>query len=624
MARQYLRLRFGLIYGLASYRDPAQNSRMQFSPTRYLSLQTALVLYMVSALLWGAEEPPAYEVLILNSFDSKTSPYMQPAQIFRTEIQRRLSTHVSFHEVNLEANWGVSPERESLIENLVRDIYGNSKPDLVLAIGPPGVKFWLAHRDHMFTATPSVVAAGEGRFGRSDLRPGDASILTVLSFKDFVDSILSLMPETTHFLMIFGGSEYERALARFAEVQLEGLKGRVRFEYSNDMTLAVLQERLASLGDTSVVFYGMFNYDAADISLGFGEGIDLVTKASAVPVFGAMGDQLGKGIVGGRLIDLDRMGKRMAAVAEKILLDPSSEIQWERIDLTPPAYDWRELEAWGIDIDRLPANSEIRFKSPTFWDEYSGWILSALLILLVQSVLIGALLLERRNRLIAERARAKLSGGLITSHEDERRRIARELHDDLSQRLAGLAIDTATLPPFDQAEEHANSINRLQTKITGLSKDMHDMSYRLHPSTLDDLGITAALKSEIQHLESQTPARLIDWVDELEVQIPPDTALCVFRIAQESLHNAVKYAGADRIEVDLEQVNGNLTLTVSDNGCGFSMSEDRYKKGLGLFSMQERANLVGGILHISSQPERGTTITATLPTGPRKQDHEST
>ena len=149
-------------------------------------------------------------------------------------------------------------------------------------------------------------------------------------------------------------------------------------------------------------------------------------------------------------ISQQRGGALTAAAALRALSGQGSRRPAiQLVDYEAPVYDWRELKRWGIDPARLPAGSEIRFRPPSFWDEHRALIITAISIFVLQAALLMGLMWQRIRRRRAEGEAQTLSGRLITAHEDERRWLARELHDDITQRLAGLAIDAAKLPGGD-------------------------------------------------------------------------------------------------------------------------------------------------------------------------------
>jgi signal transduction histidine kinase len=338
-----------------------------------------------------------------------------------------------------------------------------------------------------------------------------------------------------------------------------------------------------------------------------------IRAASRVPVFGSFDDQLGLGIVGGRLIQIGRVGSELARAAEAMLRGALPPDPLKIIAMSEPIYDWRELQAWDIDVDRLPPGSAIRFQQPPPWKQYWGWFLLAALVVAAQALLVTALLLQRRRRRQAEQASANLASRLITAHEDEHRRIARELHDDLSQRLARLSIDASYLTSNPGSEAAVALLRNMQPELARLGKDIHDMSYRLHPSVVDDLGIAAALRTECERARRRTDAAIVENINEIRERVPHDTALGVYRIAQEALHNAIRHAAAETIEIALGCDGRTLTLAVQDDGKGFATGTDAAGRGIGLSSMRERARLAQGMLKISSRPGRGTSVIAEVP-----------
>ena len=570
---------------------------------------------MLAALPVLAQPDGAPLILILNSYDTGTAPYARVREVFTEELERRYALPVAFRQYDLDQRNDNDQSQDQLKARLLRVSYRDSPPDLVVAIGPPAISFWMANRDSVSMESPLLAVAAEFTVDADKLRPGDGAVVTRFSFADTVEDILGLLPETSRLIMVFGASELERRLAGLAKIELQPYSGRIGVEYTNDLALGTLQRRLAGLPEGSAVFYGLFNSDVNGLYLEDYSGLALVRAASSAPVFGPFDDLLGRGIVGGRLIQLDKIGREMASTAEDMLRKNSREQRWKVVGLSQPDYAWPELQAWGIGADRLPPGSTLRFRPPTLWERYTGWIVLAAFVFVAQSLLVGALLLEYRRRQRAERASVNLSRRLITAHEDERRLIARELHDDLSQRLARVAID-ASYVASNRGSDAANEVlENLHPDLVRISKDVHDMSYRLHPSLVDDLGVAAALRAECERLRHRTGAVIRENISEVQKQIPRDTALCVYRIAQEALTNAIKHAGADAIEISLENDSGALRLNVRDDGVGFDIADGVPGSGLGLSSMHERAQLVGGSLSIRSQPGKGTTVSASVPCG---------
>jgi signal transduction histidine kinase len=307
------------------------------------------------------------------------------------------------------------------------------------------------------------------------------------------------------------------------------------------------------------------------------------------------------------------MGLEAAASGIAILNGEPVRDAWKVFELSTPTYDFRELERWGIDFERLPAGSEIRYSPPSLWDQYAVWIILATTVVAVQGLLIISLLAQRRRRYAAELIQAKLSGQLINAYEDERRVIARELHDDLSQRLARLAIDAGTIRHDQNSATLDDELKNLRENLATVSEDVHDMSYRLHPSLVEDLGISTALRTECQRVRKYADVPVKEHIGETHGRIPNNAALCAFRVAQEALNNAVRHARADSIEIVFEKQGQVLKLEVSDDGRGFDKAQVAAGTSIGLSSMRERVRLLDGTFSIRSTPGAGTTVSAVIP-----------
>jgi PAS domain S-box-containing protein len=215
----------------------------------------------------------------------------------------------------------------------------------------------------------------------------------------------------------------------------------------------------------------------------------------------------------------------------------------------------------------------------------------------------------------AEQALATVSGRLIQAQEEERRRIARELHDDISQRLALLSVELqglANVRPKSSAELRDRT-DQLLKRISDMASDIHALSHRLHSSKLDYVGAVAAMAGFCNEITAQT-GLLIDFEHaDAPKFLPQDISLCLFRVLQEGLRNAVKYSGTRNFNVQLRGVPGAILLLMRDSGAGFDPEAAMKNGGLGLISMRERVSLVKGTISITSKPMAGTEIRIQIP-----------
>jgi len=226
-----------------------------------------------------------------------------------------------------------------------------------------------------------------------------------------------------------------------------------------------------------------------------------------------------------------------------------------------------------------------------------------------------SLTLEAAERKRTEEALRDLTGRLIGAQEEERRRLARELHDDLTQRLAVVAIEAGKVEQQLQggAEPVLEGLRRMKQEMIELSAVVHGISRQLHPSILDDLGLVNAIEAECVNFSQREGIQVKFTSKNVPATLPRDLALCLYRIAQESLRNIAKHAKTDKAVVTLAGTDGGILLSVRDYGMGFDPARVRGNGGLGLISMAERVRLIQGDLSVESRPGQGTRIEVRVP-----------
>ncbi len=286
-----------------------------------------------------------------------------------------------------------------------------------------------------------------------------------------------------------------------------------------------------------------------------------------------------------------------------------------------PVFDWTVMKRWGIREDKVPPGSTIINREHTAWELYKLQIIGGVALILAETALVLLLLrlrsIHRRSEQQArqsEQAIRDLSGRLITAQEEERSRIARELHDDINQQLALLAIDLQRIEgslPGDAHAAHA-LLHELWKKTNGVSADIQRISHQLHSAKLEHLGLISALRGLCDEFSRQQKIGIEFHAADVPSHLDRRVALSLFRIAQECLRNTGKHSQAKNVRVELAGKNSSVMLRVSDDGMGFDL-ERLGRAGLGMVSMQERIRLVGGKLSVTSARSSGTHVEATVP-----------
>jgi signal transduction histidine kinase len=209
-----------------------------------------------------------------------------------------------------------------------------------------------------------------------------------------------------------------------------------------------------------------------------------------------------------------------------------------------------------------------------------------------------------------EQALSDMSRKLIESQEQERARIGRELHDDINQRLAMLALELDQLQ--GNPTEVQSRVQRLREQTMELSSDVQALSHELHSSKLEYLGVVAGIRSWCREFAARQRME-VDFKNDVSSTLSFEVGLCLFRVLQEALHNSVKHSGVKRNEVQLAEHSNEVHLTASDLGVGFDIEAVKQHGGLGLTSMQERVRLVNGTIEMQSKPMGGTTVRVRVP-----------
>jgi PAS domain S-box-containing protein len=295
--------------------------------------------------------------------------------------------------------------------------------------------------------------------------------------------------------------------------------------------------------------------------------------------------------------------------ADYSLLDSSQVLGRSHYELFPDIPDrWKEVHRRALEGETVRADEDR-------WDREGGttwarWEVRPWLNLdgLPGGILIFAEDITRRKQM--EEALSDMSRKLLESQEQERARIGRELHDDIGQRLAMLAMELDQLQ--GNPSDVRNRVQRLREQTMQISSDVQALSHELHSSKLEYLGVVRGIKSWCKEFAARHRME-IDFRDDVSSLLPFEVGLCLFRVLQEALHNSVKHSGVKRIEVQLAEHANEVHLTVSDLGTGFDIEAAKQHGGLGLTSMQERVRLVNGTIEIQSKPLGGTTVRVRVP-----------
>ncbi len=540
-------------------------------------------------------------------------------------------TRIDYFAEYLESSTLRPQEAGPDLQEYIARKYRGRRVDVVIAMTDAVLRFVLDHRDQLFPDVPIVYM---GLVVPDDIahaadRPV-TGVLVGVAYMETLKAAIALHPTTKRILIIAKTDSGVRQ--RALDYEFKGSPRQVALTYVNEPTVHRLLDVVRAVPRDSLILY-LWHQPAEYNNFVYPDTTaQLVAQAAPVPVYGTSDFYIGLGVVGG-VVRLTRdTGIRLGQIARQILDGARPrDIPIERARLVP-IFDSRQLRRWGIDESKLPKGSVVRFRTPTAWEYYRVHILSGAFIIAAQLLLIAGLLAQRARRRRAEetimanevslrtsyRRIRQLAGRLINAQEAARAGIARDLHDDVCQQLAFVAITIGTLKNSAGAIQDAKSqqaFGELEQRTQVLFDSIRRLSHDLHPASLRLLGLAPALKTHCTEVAKRHGVR-VDFKSEGDLtHLHPYISVCLFRITQESLRNGVAHGYARQFTVSLARSGDHVELIVSDDGCGFDLEATRREgQGLGIVSMEERAGALGGTVDVATAPGRGTTIRVRCPT----------
>jgi len=711
---------------------------------RKLYIRSLVPLVIVLSVSGFAADGPAAEpqraVLALYGSRPDLPSNVIVDEIIRSTLERELGPRLDFYAEFLDTARWPEGEAQVAVHEFIRRKYAQRKLSVIIAVARPAINFMRIYGDELFPGVP-IVAYGDSDVLRN-WEPGRpiTGSLAKIELSATVELILRLQPGTREILVISGASDSDRWRQSDARRQLDRLEKRVKLTYMDAGSVQDFVRTVAQVPDGTVIFFLTMYQDSAGNKLLSHEVLARIAKEARVPVYNQTATHVGLGIVGGVVFDPEILGRETAQLTLRLL-------RGERVQDLPiqesksifPMVDWRQLRRWKLDEKRLPAGTVVRFRDPSAWESYKGYMIGGVVLILAETLLIFGLVWQKarakraetqlresegRFRLVANTApvmiwtagtdrncsyvnktwldftgrplEAELGDGwvegvhpddsnrclqtyteafnrresfemhyrvrrrdgeyrwvlgygvprfnsdgtfagyigscvditerkhaeeslatigrrLIEAHEAERTWIGRELHDDINQRLALLAIELDRWSQHASTNELTEQVRHARARITEIAEDVQGLSHRLHSSKLDYLGLATAAKSLCRELSEKTKVEIVFEHAGIPHTLSKEVSLCLFRVLQEGLQNAVKHSGVRSFTVDLQGTEESIELTVADFGNGFAEQEACTGHGLGLISMRERLQLVHGELSVKSQPGAGTTIRARVP-----------
>lgn len=589
----------------------------------WLCLTVAACSLLGPAAAWASDRQK--QVLALYSTRRDAQISIVGDRELPTILEEGLRQGLDYYSEYIDLARFPDPGYQATILDFLRLKYRGQRFDLVIAIQNTAIEFVDKHRRELFPDAPVVFLGTDPVIRRPENSTG---VIAELNLRGTLDLAAKLHPDLRQVFFVSGAGGPDKAYERRARAQFSSFEPRLAATYLSGLTTKELEARLSTLPAHSIVYFLLVYQDGAGANFHPLEYVDRVVAVANRPTYSWVDSTMEHGIVGGSLLSQEAQMEAVGTLALRVLRgEQADDIPTSTPDLHVDQVDWRQLQRWHINEARVPPGTLVRFRAPSVWQRYKVYIVGAMTLLLTQTALIAGLLIQAaRRRQAEEQARESqvelrtsyerirdLGGRLLSAQDAERSRIARELHDDISQQVAVLAIDLELLRGLGEARP--NEADRLGRgaldRVESIARSVHDLSHRLHPAKLKLIGLVPALEG-LQRELSQPDLAIRFRHDNVPPALPHELTLCLFRIAQEAVGNAVKHSAARKVLVGLRGDQDELALTITDDGKGFD-SSTVWGRGLGLISMRERLDAIGGTLKIRSKPGEGTHLEATVP-----------
>ena len=615
-----------------------QRAGVGFVRVPILAFVTLLAISFQSSM---AAEPR--RVLLIHAFGHAYSPWSDMAGSFRAELAKKSREPIDIYEVSLDTARVLDPQDEGPFIEYIRTLLSGRKLDLIVPIGAPAAFFVQRHRSQLFPSTPMlIVGADRRRISSATLPENDAAVLLNLDLSAYLKNILRLRPDTTNIAVVVGNSPVERYWTSELHRDFQPFADQLNIEWFNDLTFDEMLKRAGKMPPHSSIFWFLLSEDSASVPYSQDRALEMMREVANVPIFG-MGDfELGRGIVGGPLMQTQTLGQQAAEVGLRILKgEKPRTINSPYVQFGTPVYDWRELQRWGINESRLPPGSAVQFRQPTMWEQYRWQIIAIAATLFVQAAVISWLYFERRQRHVAESElrqrllevihlnRTSVAGALSAS-------VAHELNQPLgaiqSNAEAAALYLKADPPNIQRVKQILANISRDDQRAShiighfrGLFKKKEAIEWQefdLNEVVQDTLEIVGpeALKKGVElsarHVNGSLPMR----GDRVHMQ------QVLLNLAMNGIDATRDCApGSGKISIETALINdSSIEVSVADSGTGIPADRlntvfdtfyttKRQGTGLGLSIARTIVETYGGKIWAENRPAGGAMLRFTLP-----------
>jgi signal transduction histidine kinase len=594
--------------------------------------------------LAGAAEPPVRQVLVLQSFDRGNRILDHFTTNLRVELDEQVGGPVNYIQVIVGPTGFVGAPERSVVEFIRSNFVDRPKPDLIISIAGPAAVFARKYREQLFPDTPLLFASIDRRYlGEAPLGANESAVPVVNDFPMVLDDVLQLRPQTRQVFMIIGSGSLVKFWRPRLEEQFRRFDHRLKFIWSDEMSLPEILRRCSTLPENSAIYYVAFGTDAAGAAYADDRVFAELHATANAPMFALHDVYLGAGIVGGRLMQIDELVRRTSRAAGEILNGASpANVAVPPLLPGPPVFDARELRRWDIPESRLPPGSIVEFRSPTLWTAYRGAVLAGTGALAIQALLIIALLFERRARRRAEiESRRTLGLASDVNRRETMSALTSSIAHELAQPLSAmihnaealqLMIDSQHAIPGDIRDVLSDIendgilaseiIERHRTMLR--SRQMQTRSIHLK-TIVDDTLALVAHEMIARHVEVDTRLAGNSCLINADPVLLEQVFVNLVINAMDAMDAKSTTSSTRRhITIASEVRGGTVQVSVHDSGPGFAadiagrlftpfVTTKPHGLGIGLAIARTIVEAHQGSINARNHPDGGAEFTVTLP-----------
>ena len=577
----------------------------------------ALVLLMASGL-FPATSFSEHNVLLVFDEDKELPGLAAINRGLRDGLRAEFNADVTFYSESLQLSQFGSPEHDRVLLEYFQRKYAGKRLDLVVAVMGPTLDFLLRHRDALFTGVPIVFCGVDSsELEGKTLPEGVTGVMMKRAFAPTLDLALQLQPDTRHVFVIGGTSRFDLRILSIARRDLQPFEARASITWLTTLTMDELLAKVANLPEHSVIYYLTMFADASGQPFVTHDALRRITGAANAPVYVSVDQYLGSGAVGGNVYSVATLGEHGARVVARILRGASpSAIAPEALSSYVPYFDWRALQRWQLDEDRLPANSRLEHRIPSAWESYKWYIVGGITLILLQSALVFGLLVSRAERRRAEQAQRESEERRRRAEEDAQRQrdelahalrlttlgeLTASISHELNQPLTAIAVNAqAAQRLFNNDRANPDLEEALEDLVTDTIRAAEIIRrlqalFRKTPAVRAEIDVNALIEDVLKLLGSDLRNRQIrvhfqrsDSIAKVlgdSVQLR-QVVINLLRNSEEAI--AAADDGAREIHIETSHADDEwIGIAVRDTGIG--VNDDRSRAHLRALRQQQAA-----------------------------------